>query len=144
VVIGSPAADGIHTYGNVTLENITWEDVGEDALTIKSSGTVVLNGGAAYNGSDKIFQINAASTFRVSNFTASNAGKFIRQNGGTTYRVDVFIDRCDISNMDEAIFRTDSSNSRVTMTNTRYSDIGDTLFLGVNSSNISTSNNTEY
>ena len=76
VVIGAPAADGIHTYGNATLENITWQDVGEDAMTIKSSGTVTLNGGSARAGSDKIFQINAASTFRLSNFTATDAGKF--------------------------------------------------------------------
>ncbi len=144
VVLGAPAADGIHTYGNVTLENITWEDIGEDALTIKDSGTVILNGGSATNGDDKVFQVNAPSTFRISNFTASNAGKFIRQNGGTTYRVDVFIDRSDISNMDEAIFRTDSSSSRVTMTNTRYSDIGNTLFMGVSSGNITVSGNTQY
>ncbi len=144
VVIGSPAADGIHTYGNVTLENITWEDIGEDALTIKGSGTVTLNGGSARDGSDKVFQVNAASTFRISNFTATNAGKFIRQNGGTTFRTDIFIDRCDISDMNEAIFRTDSSSSTVTMTNTRYSNIGDSLFYGVNPNNISTSNNTEY
>jgi pectate lyase C len=144
VVIGAPAADGVHTYGTVTLENITWQDIGEDALTIKKEGTVTLNGGSATNGDDKVFQINAASTFRLSNFRASNAGKLIRQNGGTTYQVNVFIDRCDISNMDEAIFRTDSSISRVTMTNTRYSNIGDALFIGVSSGNISQSNNTEY
>ncbi len=144
VVLGSPAADGIHTYGDVTLENIVWEDVGEDALTIKESGTVVLDGGSASNGEDKIFQINAASTFRVSNFTARNAGKFIRQNGGTTFRVDVFIDECDISNMDEAIFRTDSSTSTVSMTNTRYSSIGDELFIGVTPANITQQNNQEY
>lgn len=144
VVIGAPAADGVHTYGTVMLENITWQDIGEDALTIKKEGTVTLNGGSATNGDDKVFQINAASTFRLSNFRASNAGKLIRQNGGTTYQVNVFIDRCDISNMDEAIFRTDSSSSRVTMTNTRYSNIGDSLFIGVSSGNISQSNNTEY
>jgi pectate lyase C len=144
VVLGAPAADGIHCHGDVTLENIVWEDVGEDALTIKESGTVVLNGGSATRAEDKIFQINAASTFRVSNFRASDAGKFIRQNGGTTFRVDVFIDRCDISNMDEAIFRTDSSVSTVSMTNTRYSNIGDALFLGVNPANIRVSGNTEY
>ncbi len=46
VVLGSPAADGIHTYGDVTLENIVLEDIGEDALTIKESGTVVLKGAA--------------------------------------------------------------------------------------------------
>lgn len=144
VVLGAPAADGIHTYGNVNLENIVWEDVGEDALTIKGSGTVTLNGGSARDAEDKIFQINAASTFRLSNFTARNGGKLIRQNGGTTFRVDVFIDRCDISNMKEAIFRTDSSSSRVTMTNTRYSKIGKSLFMGVSSGNITLSNNTEY
>ena len=144
VVLGAPAADGIHTYGDVTLENIVWEDIGEDAMTIKETGTVVLDGGGAFNGEDKVFQINAPSTFRVSNFTARTAGKFIRQNGDTTFRVDVFIDRCDISDMDEAIFRTDSNSSTVSMTNTRYSDIGDALFIGVSESNITTSGNTEY
>jgi pectate lyase C len=144
VVLGGPAADGIHTYGDVTLENITWEDIGEDALTIKESGTVVLNGGSAKNGDDKVFQVNAASTFRISNFTASNAGKFIRQNGDTTFKVEIFIDRCDISNMDESIFRTDSSSSTVSMTNTRYSNIGDDLFMGVAAGNITQMNNTQY
>jgi hypothetical protein len=144
VVLGAPAADGIHTYGNVALENVTWQDVGEDALTIKASGTVTLNGGSATAADDKIFQVNAASTFRISNFRASNAGKMIRQNGGTTYKVAIFIDRCDISNMRESIFRTDSSSSTVSMTNTRYSRIGSTLFMGVSSTNITTSNNTQY
>jgi Pectate lyase/Stigma-specific protein, Stig1 len=144
VVLGAPAADGIHTKGNVTLENITWEDIGEDAMTIKESGTVVLNGGSAKNGDDKVFQINAASTFRVSNFKAQNAGKFIRQNGDTTFKTQVFIDKCDISDMDESIFRTDSSTSTVSMTNTRYHNIGDALFLGVAAGNITQSNNTQY
>ncbi|XXZ32353.1 pectate lyase [Sorangium sp. So ce321] len=144
VVLGSPAADGIHTYGDVTLENVVWEDIGEDALTVKGAGTVVIDGGAAKDGDDKVFQINAASTFKVSNFKATNAGKFIRQNGGTTFKVDVIIDRCDISKMKESIFRTDSSTSTVTMTNTRYSQIGKSPFIGLQSPNISTSNNTEY
>lgn len=113
-------------------------------MTIKESGTVVLNGGSAKNGDDKVFQINTASTFRVSNFKAQNAGKFIRQNGDTTFKVQVFIDKCDISAMDEAIFRTDSSTSTVSMTNTRYLDIGDALFVGVASGNITQSGNTQY
>lgn len=144
VVLGAPAADGIHTEGNVTLENITWEDIGEDAMTIKEPGTVILNGGSAKNGDDKVFQINAAATFRLSNFKASNAGKLIRQNGGTTFKAQVFIDKCDVSDMDEAIFRTDSSTSTVSMTNTRYHAIGDALFIGVASGNITQSNNTAY
>jgi hypothetical protein len=144
VVLGAPAADGIHTKGNVTLENITWEDIGEDALTIKESGTVILNGGSATNGEDKVFQVNAASTFRISNFKASNAGKFIRQNGGSDFKAQIFIDKCDISDMDESIFRTDSSSSTVSMTNTRYHNIGGSLFMGVSSGNITQSGNTEY
>jgi pectate lyase C len=144
VVLGAPAADGIHCQGDATLRNIVWEDIGEDALTIKGEGTVKLDGGSAKNGDDKVFQINAASRFEVSNFKASNAGKFIRQNGGTDFKVEVVIDSCDISNMDEAIFRTDSDSSTVEMTNTRYSNIGDELFIGVSSGNITEQNNTEY
>ncbi len=145
VVLGAPAADGIHTYGDVMLNNIVWEDIGEDALTIKESGTVVLDGGSASNGEDKVFQINAASTFRISNFTARDAGKFIRQNGDTTFKVEVVIDRCDISNMDEAIFRTDSSTSSLMMTNTRYSNIGDAVFIrNEEPAQFSGSGNTEY
>lgn len=144
VTLGSPAADGIHTYGDVTLENIVWEDIGEDAMTIKESGTVVLRGGSAVNGDDKVFQINAASTFRVSQFRAKNAGKFIRQNGGTTFEVKVFIEGCDISQMKEAIFRTDSSSSSVSMIDTRYSDIGKELFIGLSAGKITQKNNTMY
>ena len=144
VVLGNPAADGVHCHGDATLENIVWEDIGEDAMTIKEKGTVTLNGGSAKNGDDKVFQINAESTFRISNFRADRAGKFIRQNGGTDFKVQVFIDKCDISNMDEAIFRTDSTSSTVEMTNTRYSNIGDDLFIGVSAGNIKQSGNTKY
>jgi pectate lyase C len=144
VIIGSPAADGIHCQGDATLENIVWTDIGEDAMTIKEKGTVILNGGYAANSEDKIFQINAESTFKVSKFKAVTAGKFIRQNGNTTYKITVEIDNCDISNMYEAIFRTDSSLSTVKMTNTRYSNIGKQLFIVPNSSQVTESNNTEY
>lgn len=144
VVLGSPAADGIHTEGNVTLNNVHWQDVGEDALTVKKSGIVTIDGGTATNADDKIFQINAASTFNVRNFVASNGGKFIRQNGGTEFTVNIFIDRCDISNMDEAIARTDSPTTTVRMTNTRFSNIGDALFIGFAPGNVSQSNNVEY
>jgi pectate lyase C len=129
VVLGASAADGIHTSGNVTLENIHWLDIGEDALTITQSGTVTLDCGSAQGAEDKVFQVNAASEFHISNFTATNGGKFVRQNGDTTFEIQLFIDHCDISRMDEVIFRTDSGSSHVTMTNTRYSGLGDGLFM---------------
>jgi len=131
VTLGAPAADGIHVYpdgGTVWMQNIVWEDIGEDAMTIKDEGTVFLDGGSAQYGSDKVFQINAASTFHLSNFSAHDAGKMIRQNGGSTYPVHVFIDDCDITGMDEVIFRTDSASSHVTMTNSSYCDLDDGLF----------------
>jgi hypothetical protein len=150
VVLGASAADGVHVYGDVTLENIHWLDIGEDAMTVKESGTVNLNCGSAAQGDDKIFQVNAASEIFISHFTASDAGKFMRQNGDTTFEVNVTIDHCDISNLDEVIFRTDSSSSHVTLTNTRYSDLGDGLFMfgddvvNGNSGQSTVSNNQEY
>jgi len=124
VVLGAPAADGVHTYENVNIQNVKWEDVGEDALTVKKKGKVTIDGGSAQKASDKIFQINKASTFTVKNFTADNGGKFIRQLGGSAFHVDVIIDKCTITNMKEGIFRTDSKTSTVRMTNTRYSNVG--------------------
>jgi hypothetical protein len=37
VIIGTPGANGIHYYGSCTLENVWWEDVGEDAATFRST-----------------------------------------------------------------------------------------------------------
>jgi hypothetical protein len=150
VVLGASAADGVHLYGDVTLENIHWLDIGEDAMTVKESGTVNLDCGSARDGEDKVFQVNAASELHISNFTASNASKFIRQNGDTTFEVRVFIDHSDISSMGEVIFRTDSSSSHVTLTNSRYSDLGDGLFMfggsvvNGESGQSTVSNNQEY
>lgn len=129
VIINASGADGIHTTGDATLENVHWWDVGEDALTIKEEGTVSLDCGSAFKGSDKIFQINAPSTFKLSNFTANGAGKLIRQVGGSTWKMTATIDHCDISDMSESVFRTDSSSSHVTFTNSRYHNIDDALFI---------------
>lgn len=144
VVFDSAGVDGIHTFGNARLRNVEWESIGDEALTVRRTGTVVIEGGRASNGRNSVFQINADATFRVSDMRAFNAGKFIRQNNGATYRADVFIERCDIAGMREAIFRTDSSATRLTMTESRYSRIGGELFPGVNPQNIVLRDNQEY
>jgi pectate lyase C len=144
VVLDASEVDGVHTYGDAQLSNIVWEQIGDDALTTEAMGTVTVAGGSAAHAPNAVFQLNAAGTLRLSNFRATDAGKLIRQNNAATYRVDVFIDRCDISAMTESIFRTDSSTSTVTMTNTRYSMIAGELFLGVNPANITLMDNTEY
>ncbi len=143
VVIGHNGADGIHVYNGATLDNITWNDVGEDALTIKSSGTVIVRNIEGYNADDKFFQVNAPSTLHVSNCIIRNAGKALRQNGGTTYRIDVTFDRCDISGMKEGIFRTDSPVSTARITNSRVQR-GTTTCIGFAPGNCTASNITYY
>ncbi|MBN1604979.1 MAG: pectate lyase [Polyangiaceae bacterium] len=143
VILGASAADGIHIYGNTTLKNVHWLDIGEDAMTIKSNATMTLDCGSSNQGEDKTFQVNAESNITIKNFTAKNAGKFMRQNGDTTFKIAVTIDHCDISNMDECIFRTDSTSSTVTLSNTRYHNIGDSLFIfGSNNVNGNSSQST--
>ncbi len=125
VIIGSPGADGIHLYNGATLDNVTWEDVGEDACTVKASGNYNIRNITGYNGSDKFFQINAACTFNVSNAIVHNMGKTLRQNGGTTFKIDASFDRCEIQNMKEGVFRSDSKSSTARITNSRLRDAGD-------------------
>jgi len=124
VVIGTNGADGIHTYNGAVLDNIYWMNVGEDAMTIKSSGTTTVRNIEGYDSDDKFFQINAASTLNVSNCIIQRAGKALRQNGGTTFRIDVTFDRCDINTMNEGVFRTDSSSSNARLTNSRLHAAG--------------------
>ena len=142
IVIGNNGADGIHTYNGAVLDNIYWMNVGEDAMTIKSSGTTTVRNIEGYDAEDKFFQINAASTLNVSNCIIHRAGKVLRQNGGTTFRINVTIDRCDINDMGEGVFRTDSSSSTARLTNSRLHDAG-TVCIGPWSS-CTQSGNTNY
>ncbi|WP_426450897.1 pectate lyase [Paenibacillus sp. S-38] len=143
VNLGAPAADGVHCYGSCNITNVNWKDVGEDALTLKSSGTVNITGGSAYKAYDKVFQANAAGTFNIKNFRADDIGKLLRQNGGTTFKVVMNVDSSDISNVKDSILRTDSPVSTGKITNTRYHNVP-TLFKGFASGNTSQSGNTQY
>lgn len=116
VVITAPGADGVHCYGDNYVYNVVWEDVGEDALTIKGSGWVVVDRGAAYKANDKVFQVNQPSTFTVKNFYADGFGKIIRQNGGTTFQATFWLENNTFRNGKECIARTDS---RTTVANYR-------------------------
>ncbi|NKE60717.1 pectate lyase [Lentzea sp. PSKA42] len=84
VVLGAPAADGIHCLGTCTLTNVWWEDVGEDAATFKgtsSSQTMTVNGGGARKASDKVFQHNGPGTMVIRNFQVDDFGKLYRSCG---------------------------------------------------------------
>ncbi|WP_305782372.1 pectate lyase [Symbioplanes lichenis] len=84
VILGSPAADGVHCLGTCTLTNVWWLDVGEDAATFKGTSagqTMTINGGGAKSASDKTFQHNGPGTMIIKNFQAENIGKLYRSCG---------------------------------------------------------------
>jgi hypothetical protein len=84
VIIGTNAGDGIHCTGTCTLENVWWEDVGEDAATLKGTSTsqvMTINGGGARSASDKVFQHNGPGKFVIKNFQVSDFGKLYRSCG---------------------------------------------------------------
>jgi pectate lyase C len=141
-ILGNNGVDGVHFYNGGNLTNFRWTNVGEDAYTVKSSGTVNISAISGYNGEDKFGQINAASTVNISNCIVDNMAKFVRQNGGTTFKITINADRCQISNMKEGIFRSDSSSSVARLTNSRLRSSG-SLCIGSWSS-CTGSGNTNY
>jgi hypothetical protein len=102
VILGSPAADGIHCLGSCTLENVWWEDVGEDAATFKgtsASSTYTVHGGGARKASDKVFQFNGAGKLVVTKFQVSEFGKLVRSCGNCKkqHKRTIVIDDVDIT-----------------------------------------------
>ncbi|MEV0218888.1 pectate lyase [Streptomyces sp. NPDC050704] len=97
VVLGAPAADGVHCLGSCTLENVWWQDVGEDAATFKGtspSARYTVIGGGARKADDKVFQHNGAGTLTIRNFQVAEFGKLYRSCGNcdTQYKRHVVID----------------------------------------------------
>ncbi|MEV5433047.1 pectate lyase [Streptomyces sp. NPDC052701] len=102
VVIGTPAADGVHCKGTCTLENVWWLDVGEDAATFKGrspSAVYRVTGGGARNADDKVLQFNGAGKLTVTGFRVENFGKLVRTCGncGTQYRRTVVLSDIDVT-----------------------------------------------
>lgn len=105
VILGAPAADGVHCSGSCTLRNVFWEDVGEDAATFRgSNATVVIDGGSAANADDKVFQDNRAAggSVTIRNFEVETFGKLYRSCGNcsTQAKRDVVISNVTASDGD--------------------------------------------
>ncbi|THV04052.1 pectate lyase [Dendrothele bispora CBS 962.96] len=82
VVIGADQSEGIHCLGSCTLENVWFEDVCEDAITIKQdSGTSTITGGGAMHAEDKVVQHNGGGTVVIENFCVQDFGKLYRSCG---------------------------------------------------------------
>ncbi|KAG6941592.1 hypothetical protein JG688_00018583, partial [Phytophthora aleatoria] len=84
-IIGKNQKEGVHCdYHDCTIENVWWDDVCEDALSIKggsaSSVTTVTNCGARY-AEDKVVQHNGYGTVKIKGFFAQVFGKLYRSCG---------------------------------------------------------------
>lgn len=84
VILGEPAADGIHCNGSCRLQNVWWERVGEDAATFRGQtgqDVMIVQGGGATGAVDKVFQSNRYGTFIIKDFYVESFGKLFRSCG---------------------------------------------------------------
>ncbi|KAL4866734.1 hypothetical protein BDV12DRAFT_210297 [Aspergillus spectabilis] len=82
VIIGADQTEGVHCQGSCTIENVWWEAVCEDALSLKTGdGPFTVIGGGAQNADDKVIQHNGGGTVSISGFTVYNFGKLYRSCG---------------------------------------------------------------
>ncbi|KAG8687635.1 hypothetical protein FRC09_013377 [Ceratobasidium sp. 395] len=94
VVIGANQAEGVHCLGPCNLYNVWFEDVCEDAVTIKqTSGQSNIVGGGAKGASDKVVQHNGAGTVKIDSYCVQTFGKLYRSCGNcsTQYKRTVLI-----------------------------------------------------
>ncbi|TFK75156.1 pectate lyase C [Pluteus cervinus] len=92
VVIGPNQSEGVHCLGTCTIDHVYWEDVCEDAITLKQkSGTSRISYGGTQHASDKVIQHNGGGTVIVNSFYVEDFGKLYRSCGncGTQYKRDV-------------------------------------------------------
>ncbi|GAB9477148.1 Pectate lyase [Globisporangium polare] len=85
VIIGKNQMEGVHCEKHgCTIENVWWDDVCEDALSIKggsaSSVSKVIGGGARY-AEDKVIQHNGPGSVSIDGFYAQDFGKLYRSCG---------------------------------------------------------------
>jgi len=87
-IIGKNQAEGVHCDGPCTLEFVWFEDVCEDAITIKNDKAgqeTWIIGGGAYKAADKIVQHNGCGTVNIINFYANDYGKLYRSCGNVSF-----------------------------------------------------------
>ncbi len=111
VTIAYPGCDGIHMMGNNVLDNISWENVGEDAASVRSyfpGGDILIKDSDSKSSSDKTFQFNAGCKVRIENFTGSDMGKLVRQNGDTTFELHIDLNTVNVTGVVSAVIQSDS------------------------------------
>ncbi|AUX39832.1 uncharacterized protein SOCE26_012270 [Sorangium cellulosum] len=147
VTITFPGCEGIHMMGDNVLENITWEDVGEDAASVRSyfpGGAITIKDSEGFKAADKMFQFNAPCDVRIENFTGAEMGKLLRQNGGTEFELNLDLNTVTVTGVVSAVVQSDSPLCFVRHHNLTYEftgsgDKSDRVFRDVPPENI-----TEY
>jgi hypothetical protein len=122
VVIGDNGADGVHVYGDATIENVHWTDVGEDALTIKESGDdgiadVQVTNCSAQEAEDKVFQVNADANLTIDNFDVENFSQFVRVNGGQQGNFEINLNDITATNGGVGLVKSDAEGTVVNASN---------------------------
>ncbi|QRW24186.1 pectate lyase [Rhizoctonia solani] len=74
--------------GPCTIRNVWFEDVCEDAITIRqSSGTTTITGGGAKSASDKVVQHNGGGLVKIDSYCVQDFGKLYRSCGNCSTQV---------------------------------------------------------
>ncbi|KAF9465884.1 pectate lyase C [Collybia nuda] len=105
-IIGKNQAEGVHCNGPCNLNFVWFEDVCEDAITIKGDKAGQeswIVGGGAYKASDKIVQHNGCGTVNIINFYANTYGKLYRSCGNCSSQCkrNVYIEGVEARNGNE-------------------------------------------
>ncbi|KAK1593527.1 pectate lyase F [Colletotrichum navitas] len=89
-IIGKNQKEGVHCYGSCTIEFVWFEDVCEDAISVKNDRAgdhTWIVGGGAYKAGDKIVQHNGCGTVNIINFHIREYGKVYRSCDNVTQRL---------------------------------------------------------
>jgi pectate lyase C len=123
VTITAPGCDGIHMMGDNSLDNIVWQDVGEDAASVRSyfpGGKITIKNCKAFNARDKIFQFNTSCDVKIENFTGDVMGKFVKHMASTDVPFAIDLNNITVSNVMSAVVLSESTNCVVRYHNVTY------------------------
>ncbi|KAE8909236.1 hypothetical protein PF003_g7153 [Phytophthora fragariae] len=85
VIIGKNQMEGVHCdKHDCTIENVWWDDVCEDALSVKggtASSVTTVTGGGARSADDKVIQHNGFGTVKIDGFYGEDISKLYRSCG---------------------------------------------------------------
>lgn len=145
VTITYPGCEGVHMLGDNVLDNITWQDAGEDAASVRSyfpGGKITIKNSEGHKAADKMFQFNAPCDVHIENFKGSDMGKLVRQNGGTEFELHIDLNKVDVSQVISAVVQSDSPKCFVRYHDLTYmftgsGDKADRVFKDVPPANIS-------